>query len=128
MRARFVSNFVNTIRTYDWDKFIDSPGSVNDKTVIFQTVLENAFRKAIPRRLVPNSKKDKPWITPYLKNLIHDRWSAYRSRDFNRYKSLSNLIKRKISEAKSLGQNVVVNHPIFGAKFILYLVLSNLIL
>lgn len=101
MRARFVSNFVNTIRTYDWDKFIDSPGSVNDKTVIFQTVLENAFRKEIPRRLVPNSKKDKPWITPYLKNLIHDRWSAYRTRDFNRYKSLSNLIKRKISDAKS---------------------------
>jgi hypothetical protein len=101
MRERFVNNFVNTIRSFDWANFIDEPGNVKDKAFVFQNFIENSFCSTIPKRIVPISKKDKPWITPYIKSLIHDRWHAYRIRDFQRYNSLSILIKRKILDAKS---------------------------
>jgi hypothetical protein len=105
MRKRFVNNFVDTIRLYDWDNFVTCSGNIESKTLIFQTVIEDAFRKTIPKRSVPKSHDDKPWITPFIKSLIHDRWSAYRAGNFSRYKSLSVLIKNKITEAKQTWSN-----------------------
>ena len=100
LRERFVTNFVNCIRDFNWDIFIDGDFDVNGKCTIFHDFILNCFNEFIPKRIVPISPKDKPWITPYIKNLIHDRWSAYRCRNFQRYNTLSSLIKTKIIEAK----------------------------
>ena len=54
----------------------------------------------IPVIYVPISSKDKPWITPLVKHLIHRRWEAFRRRDFVRYQYLKELIRLKIEKAK----------------------------
>ena len=43
LRQRHVSNFVNSIRSFDWSSFIDSNANVNDKCSIFQDFLEDCF-------------------------------------------------------------------------------------
>ena len=57
--------------------------------------------KVIPVYYVPVSPKDKPWITPLIKHLIHKRWDAFRRKDFARYNELKLLVQRKITKAKS---------------------------
>jgi hypothetical protein len=100
LRKRFISNFVDCIVSFDWNNFANINLDVNEKCKKFQNFIETSFHNCIPKRIIPISTKDKPWITPFIKHLIHDRWSAYRCRNFIRYRTLSNLIKTKIIEAK----------------------------
>ena len=46
------------------------------------------------------SDRDPPWFTPLLKHLIHQRWSAYRCRNFALYNTLRFRIKNLIVKCK----------------------------
>ena len=100
LRERFVRNFVCAVRDYDWDSILNSNLSVDCKCDYFQDALESCFRRFIPHRLVPCSSRDKPWMSPYVKSLIHERWHAYRTRNFVKYHRLSKIVKSKIDIAK----------------------------
>ena len=89
MRRRFVDRFINDVNSTDFESALNCDSFVDTKCQIFQDTLTNCFNKAIPSKLVPISVRDKPWITPYVKCLIHERWSAYRQRDFVKYRHLS---------------------------------------
>jgi len=96
--------------------------------LFFKTSLKIAYINIFRGVLSPHSVNDKPWITPFIKHLIHDRWNAYRCRNFPRYKTLSGLIKVKITEAKKIGPLKALNLPICGITCVQSLVLLCLIL
>ena len=77
LRERFVNKFVAAVRDYDWDIIINSGLIVASMCDNFQNVLESFFCDFIPKRTVPCSTRDKPWMSPYIKSLIHERWNAY---------------------------------------------------
>ena len=52
--------------------------------------------------MVTLSKKDKEWITPVTKSLIHERWEAYRMMNWTRHNYLKKKVKKEILKAKSL--------------------------
>ena len=43
---------------------------------------------------------DKKWITPKLKVMINDKWIAYRTKNFAKFKHLKLKIQKEIVEAK----------------------------
>ena len=43
---------------------------------------------------------DKPWITPYIKNLISERQTAFAQSDSIKWCKLRNKVKREIELAK----------------------------
>ena len=73
--------------------------NINDKVNLFYDILNNCISQ-IPTRIVVINSSDKPWITPWLKHLINLCWEAYRSRNFNTYNHLKNIIKPAIINAK----------------------------
>ena len=55
----------------------------------------------IPRKVVLLSDLDVPWMTPFLKHLIDQRWHAYRSQHWTNYHFLKKKIKQAIVDAKT---------------------------
>ena len=100
MRRRFVDKFINNITCFDYDSITCSNSSVDDICSSFQHSITSCFNSSIPFKLVPISVRDKPWITPFIKSLIHERWTASRDRNFTKYRRLAILVKSKIAEAK----------------------------
>ena len=95
LRERFVSKFVTAVRDYDWDTLINSDLTVDSMCDTFQNVLESFFCDFIPKHIVPCSTRDKPWMSPYIKSLIHERWNACRTRKFVKYNRLSKIVKKQ---------------------------------
>lgn len=54
----------------------------------------------IPCKTVHMSRRDKPWMTSYVKDLINKRWQAYRCRDFNMYNYYKEKCQREIVRCK----------------------------
>ena len=52
----------------------------------------------IPSKQITMTMKDKPWMSPLLKDLITQRWNAFRSKNFAEY----NRLKRKCKELITL--------------------------
>ena len=61
----------------------------------------DAALTAIPKQEVFLTDSDVPWMTPFLKLLINERWKAYRSRRWTSYNLLKEKIKRAIASAKT---------------------------
>ena len=100
LRTRYVENFVSHLSAIDWSVLIHFNISIDDKCKLFHSTIEDCMHVTVPTLEVPMSANDKPWITPYIKHLVHCRWKAYRSRNFNLYNKLSSLVKSKIYQAK----------------------------
>ena len=83
------SSFLSVYKLDDIDK----------KVAAFYGILENCL-KCIPRTSVYMTARDKPWMSPHLKNMINLRWKAYRSRNFTEYNRLKNVIQKEIIQAK----------------------------
>ena len=46
------------------------------------------------------SQRDKPWMTPYLKDMINKRWQAYRCKDFQKYNYYKEKCRKEIVRCK----------------------------
>ena len=92
------SSTTSTASAFDYIN--NSALSTDSKFSTLQDSITNCFNESIPHTLVPTSARDKPWITPFIKNLIHERWAAYRARNFTRYRKLASLVKKYIDKAK----------------------------
>ena len=100
MRRRFVDPFISSINSLDFNNILNTDSSIDSKFKAFQDSIISCFKRFIPCTLVPTSVRDKPWITPLIKNLIHERWAAYRTRNFVKYRKLADLVKNNIVKAK----------------------------
>ena len=54
----------------------------------------------LPTKRIHIHNSDKPWITPYIKNLISERQTAFAQSDSNKWRKLRNKVKREIELAK----------------------------
>ena len=124
LRPQHVRNFVDSVSSIDFQSIITSSASVHEKCNLFQSSITDCFENHIPCCAVPVSNRDKPWITPFVKHLIHERWLAYRKRNFTRYRKLAGLVKSKIAAAKHKWANQAANvnqlwkkaHSVIGTK------------
>lgn len=109
LRPFHVNRFIDKLSSVNWCHIYDSDVSVDDKCNFFNSRISECM-KEIPISYIPTSTKDKPWITPLIKHLIHKRWYAFRCRDFLKYNNLKKLIKIKINQAK-LNWTNKFSHP-----------------
>ena len=100
LRHSNVNSFVSLVASTDWS-FIDNPSiSLDAKCIAFHSHLENLARASIPVSTVRCSAKDKPWITPIVKDLINQRWRAYRLKNYTLYNHLKAKVKKEIEHSK----------------------------
>ena len=102
LRRSHVESFVSLVKTVDW-AFVDNLTiGLDAKCETFQCILESAAATTIPVSYVRcNDLKRKPWITPFIINLINRRWSAFRSRNFAMYNHYKEKVRKEISKSKS---------------------------
>ena len=78
LRFSNIQMFVSMIQATNWDFLDDNTLSIDDKCASFHSILEDAAQKTIPTSVVTCSARDKPWITPLVKDMINKRWQAFR--------------------------------------------------
>ena len=107
-RKRFLYDFNDDTMASFFKKlsqctFYDLYSEVNlDKKVeIFYSKFFDCI-SSIPCKTILMSDRDKPWMTPYLKDLINKRWQAYRSRNFVLYKHYKEKCHCEILRCKKL--------------------------
>ena len=102
MRPSNVSLFLSLLQLTDWS-YLHSPAvDIDSKCAYFDFALNLAFSMSIPREMVKMSVRDKPWMTPFLKSLIHKRWSAFRNRNFQKFNHYKEEVKKQITKAKRM--------------------------
>jgi len=83
---------------------------VNFKVDEFYKVIMDSL-SLIPQKRISFSNRDKPWMTPVLKDIITKRWNAYKSRDFNKYEHLKRKVKEEIQKSKKRYYSKLINKP-----------------
>ena len=95
-----VTNFVHILSQVNWREFYNMTYSTDEKCEIMNTLIGLCIEETIPTICVPFSQNEKPWITPRVKDLINQRWKAYRNKDFVQYNKLKAIVKSHINKAK----------------------------
>jgi hypothetical protein len=98
-RESHIANFIQSIMSYDFNSMY-LLNSVDEKAKFLQNALSTAFKLNIPFKHVVMCKNDKDWLTPKIKNLINDRWMAYRLKNWPLFIHLKNKVKNQIHIAK----------------------------
>ena len=102
LRTSNVQSFLYALAQVSWS-FLDDPSlSLDQKCEAFHEKLDEVFTGTIPQSKIKCSKKDKPWMTNVLKDLINKRWAAYREKRFDVYNHLKMKIRREINKSKML--------------------------
>jgi len=84
----------------NWTSLYNEP-DVNKKVEIFYSTLL-AVVDQIPKKLVKNRPRDKPWITVNIKTLIDKRWKAFHQRNFYLYNILKERTRLEIEKQKRI--------------------------
>ena len=100
MRASNLSAFVTQLQHVNWSFMYDSMISLDCKAQMFHDTLNQVVDVTIPSSYVTMTTKDKPWITPVIKQMINKRWEAYRSRRFQVYEHLKHKVRNEITKSK----------------------------
>ena len=85
-----------------WNEILKDEDNVSHQSHVFHQKLTDAIKLTIPTKMVPVSPYDKEWMTPTTKMLIHERWHAYRTKNWDEYNYLKNKVKAEIAKAKQL--------------------------
>jgi len=83
---------------------------VNFKVEEFYKIIMKSL-SLIPQKQIALSNRDKPWMTPVLKDIITKRWNAYKSRDYNKYEHLKSKVKEEIQKSKRRYYSKLINKP-----------------
>jgi hypothetical protein len=92
--ARFIAE-LNKLSFHD----VYHESDINTKVLLFYNKFFRCL-SAIPTKLISMSRKDKVWMTPNLKDLIHQRWTAFRENNFPEYNRLKRKCKHLIVSCK----------------------------
>ena len=94
-----VRAFGRWIIGYDWLE-ITSITDVNAQCECFYKSLHSAIDTYFPVRKVKLHTDDKPWMTPYLKELIRVRQDTYSNGHHVRWRELRNKVQKEVFRAK----------------------------
>lgn len=98
-RTSHMNSFKARLATYPWSDFYKANLSLDEKCDLFHKIIDDA-KSAFPFSYVTLTNKDKPWITPVLKNLINLRYEAFRCKNFQLYHHYKQKVKSEIIKAK----------------------------
>ena len=85
--------------TQDWaDVF--SHISISDCVLAFTAKVNSTVDLFFPLKMVRSHPKDKPWMTPHIKDLILQRQQAFSSSDHSLWRLLRNKVARAIGSSK----------------------------
>lgn len=97
-RESNINNFLFSLAKSDFKEVYTASG-VNAKCEAFYKTLLSAH-SVIPQAKVVITSNDKPWITPLLKKLIQDRWSAFKTKNWPVFEHLKRKTKQEVMRAK----------------------------
>lgn len=100
LRSSNLQLFMSKTQQIDWEFIEDSDISLNEKCIQFHEALLKAAHDSIPVSYVCCTQRDKPWITPKIKDLINKRWASYRNRNFPLYNHFKSKVQKEISTSK----------------------------
>ena len=83
-----------------WLNATGENSSVDNLTESFTSQVTNAIDRFFPLKHVKIHPTDKPWITPYIKQLIRDRQKAFHSGNMRQWRIYRNKVKFEISIRK----------------------------
>ena len=96
----YVNDFLNYMGAVDWNEIYNETYTVDEKYHIFETLVHFGMTECIPTKTIVLSDKEKPWMTPVIKDLVNRRWRAFRIKDFVMYNHLKAKVKEEINRAK----------------------------
>lgn len=103
LRNSNITKFINKLKQTNW-LHIYATEDIDEKVEIFNKSFKDALN-LLPIKTIPQSEKDKAWITPLTKHLIHERWKAFRSNNLPLYQHYKDKVKKEINTAKLLWAN-----------------------
>ena len=115
LRSSYVDSFVMELACVNWSFVYDTELSLNDKCDKFHGILQLAVDKCIPVSYVKCTRRDKPWMTPVIKDMINKRWLAFRTKDFQIYNHLKVKIREEIAKSKLLWTKKVKTKNVWKA-------------
>ena len=99
MRESGIHEFGCWIQGLNWHEILECDGT-QAKTDAFYALLEHGINKYFPEKTIKSHVEDKPWMTPHIKKLIHDRQKAFQTNNMSRWCMLCNQGKIAIDKAK----------------------------
>ena len=103
-----MKSFGNFSTFLDWTRLYRL-SFCQDKYDLFYNLLMLGLDTFLPKTKIKIHCRDKPWITPELKRLIHDRQKAFAAGDRDLFKRLRNIINRTIKVANVSHFETLVN-------------------
>lgn len=100
LRSSNVELFTEVLNNTNWSFLENTAVCLHERCEMFQCHLQAAFETSIPVTYVTHTADTKPWITPLVKHLINERWTAYRERNFSLYNHLKQKVKKEIEKSK----------------------------
>ncbi|XP_035697779.1 uncharacterized protein LOC118430852 [Branchiostoma floridae] len=100
LRQSDLRSFGSWITEHHWGE-VYSAISATDKCSAFYTTLCSAIKKYFPPKVVCLHERDKPWMTPGLKDLILLRQKAFKEQNLPELKRLRNKIIHTIQLPKT---------------------------
>ena len=94
-----ISAFGQWVQDQDWHEVLESCDT-QTKADVFYSMLDIAIDSCFPVKKTKMHNNDKPWLTPHIKKLIHERQVAFANKDQQQWRKLRNLVKREIEKAK----------------------------
>jgi hypothetical protein len=90
-----------------WNFILESQ-DINTSIENFYLHLKTSIA-TIPTKTVFMSQSDKKWITPIIKILINERWSAFKENNFAKYTHLKMKVKQEIIKSKQKWASKMIN-------------------
>ena len=103
LKDEYIAAFLQSLNKCSFNELY-SETNLDKKVDIFYAKFLECLSH-IPCKTVRMSRKDKPWMTPYVKDLINKRWQAYRCKDFNMYNYYKEQCKTEITRCKKSWAN-----------------------
>lgn len=82
LRSSNIDALIIFMNSVNWEVFFKMTYSVIEKCLILEDVIKLGIRECIPSKRVTSSDRDKPRITPMIKNFINQKLQAYTTRNF----------------------------------------------
>ena len=110
-RESNLRTLLQTAAQTDWQTIIDPADDVNVQWQRLHSTITSIMDSTIPQKTVFLTSKDKYWMTPVTKLLINEKWSAFRSKHWEKYKFLKVKVTEEIKKAKSLWAQKLMTTP-----------------
>ena len=110
-RASNIQILRNNADNIDWENLVDLNADVDLSWKALHSCIIGLLDASIPKKRVFMTSKDKYWMTPITKMLLNEKWSAFRRKDWQKFKQLKLKVAEEIKKAKSIWASKLKRSP-----------------